>query len=88
MHARVTTAEGQPVVEVTVRAPLPVIGLLGPRRTLAVRGHAMVEGEEGRAEAEAPAESDATAEADTRAAAETPAEADAPAEAVPAEGAP
>ncbi|HLZ36516.1 MAG TPA: TadE family protein [Mycobacteriales bacterium] len=46
VHARVTMVEGQPVVEVTVRAPLPVIGLLGPRRTLAVRGHAMVEGEE------------------------------------------
>jgi Flp pilus assembly pilin Flp len=45
VRARVSTAEGQPVVEVTVHAPLPVIGLLGPRRSLTVRGHAMVEGE-------------------------------------------
>lgn len=28
----------------TVRTPLPVLGLLGPTGTLVVRGHAMVEG--------------------------------------------
>ncbi|WP_432504892.1 TadE/TadG family type IV pilus assembly protein [Kineococcus arenarius] len=35
---------GAPVVEVRVRAPLPVLGLLGPARVLDVRGHAAVEG--------------------------------------------
>ncbi|MCI2239777.1 pilus assembly protein [Paenibacillus sp. TRM 82003] len=37
-------AGGAPVVEVRVRAPLPVLGLLGPGRVLDVRGHAAVEG--------------------------------------------
>ncbi|WP_432535446.1 TadE/TadG family type IV pilus assembly protein [Kineococcus arenarius] len=37
-------AGGAPVVEVRVRAPLPVLGLLGPARVLDVRGHAAVEG--------------------------------------------
>jgi hypothetical protein len=32
------------VVEVTVRAPMPVVGFLGPGGILVVRGHAMVEG--------------------------------------------
>ncbi len=31
------------VIEVTVRAPMPVVGLVGPSGTLVVRGHAMVE---------------------------------------------
>lgn len=31
------------VVEVTVRAPLPLIGLFGPARSLEVSGHAAVE---------------------------------------------
>ena len=48
-YARDVTAgrvemDGVQVVEVTVRAPLPVLGLLGPSGTLVVRGHAMVEG--------------------------------------------
>ncbi len=38
-----TRLGGVDVVEVTVRAPLPVVGLLGPGGTLVVRGHAMVE---------------------------------------------
>ncbi|WP_432493586.1 TadE/TadG family type IV pilus assembly protein [Kineococcus auxinigenes] len=37
-------AGAAPVVEVRVRAPLPVLGLLGPARVLDVRGHAAVEG--------------------------------------------
>ncbi|WP_337062460.1 pilus assembly protein [Kineococcus sp. G2] len=37
-------AGGAPVVEVRVRAPLPVLGLLGAGRVLDVRGHAAVEG--------------------------------------------
>jgi Flp pilus assembly protein TadG len=44
VRAGVTSVEGRAVVEVTVRAPLPVVGLLGPGGTLTVRGHAMVEG--------------------------------------------
>lgn len=35
---------GAPVVEVTIRAPLPVVGLLGPGGALVARGHAMAEG--------------------------------------------
>jgi Flp pilus assembly protein TadG len=35
---------GLRTVEVTVRAPLPVIGLLGPDRLLVVRGHGAEEG--------------------------------------------
>ncbi len=31
------------LVEVTVRAPLPVLGLLGPSGVVAVRGHAVIE---------------------------------------------
>jgi hypothetical protein len=33
---------GMRTLEVTVRAPLPVIGLIGPRDLLEVRGHAAV----------------------------------------------
>lgn len=39
-----TRVGGVDVVEVTVRAPMPVVGLLGPGGMLVVRGHAMVEG--------------------------------------------
>ena len=35
---------GVPTVYVQVDAPLPVVGLLGPSRTLHVRGHAVEEG--------------------------------------------
>ena len=38
------TVGGVEVVEVTVRAPMPVVGLVGPSGALVVRGHAMVEG--------------------------------------------
>lgn len=38
-----TTLDGAPVTEVTVRTPLPVVGLLGPGGTITVRGHALEE---------------------------------------------
>ena len=38
-----TRVGGIDVVEVTVRAPMPVVGLVGPGGALVVRGHAMVE---------------------------------------------
>ncbi len=41
--ARTTGLDGVPVVEVTVRAPLPVIGLLGPSGVIAVSGRAIAE---------------------------------------------
>lgn len=41
---RTTTLDGLPVVEVTVRAPLPVVGILGPSGGLTARGHALREG--------------------------------------------
>lgn len=37
------TVDGLVVTEVTVRTPLPVVGLLGPGGTLTVRGHALAE---------------------------------------------
>ena len=42
--ARSATLDGLPVVEVTVRAPLPVVGLLGPSGVFSARGHALEEG--------------------------------------------
>lgn len=43
----VTTAEvtfqGLRTLEVTVKAPLPVIGLIGPREALEVKGHAVLQ---------------------------------------------
>ena len=43
----VTTAEvtfnGLRTLEVTVRSPLPVIGLIGPREVLEVRGHSAIQ---------------------------------------------
>ncbi|WP_242448172.1 TadE/TadG family type IV pilus assembly protein [Cellulomonas sp. WB94] len=41
---RRTVIDGLDVVEVTVVAPLPVAGLVGPAGTLTVAGHALVEG--------------------------------------------
>ncbi|MDT0165721.1 pilus assembly protein [Actinotalea sp. AC32] len=38
-----TTVDGLPVVRVTVRAPLPVVGLLGPGGVVEVDGHALAE---------------------------------------------
>ena len=42
--ARTVERDGVPVVEVTVSAPLPVVGLLGPAGLLTVAGHALEEG--------------------------------------------
>ncbi len=42
--ARVASVAGAPVVEVRVRAPLPVIGLLGPAGVVEVSGRAYAEG--------------------------------------------
>ncbi|MBX7445467.1 MULTISPECIES: TadE family protein [unclassified Arthrobacter] len=39
-----TDMQGMRVLEVTVRAPLPVIGLIGPRGVLEVTGHAAIQG--------------------------------------------
>jgi TadE-like protein len=38
-----TTYGGIRTLEVTVRAPLPVIGLIGPRELLEVKGHAAIQ---------------------------------------------
>ncbi|WP_275002697.1 TadE/TadG family type IV pilus assembly protein [Promicromonospora iranensis] len=38
-----TTVDGAAVTEVTVRTPLPVVGLLGPGGVLTVRGRALEE---------------------------------------------
>ncbi len=38
-----TSVGGVPVIEVTVRATIPVVGLLGPPRGLEVSGHAAIE---------------------------------------------
>lgn len=38
-----TTVDGVVVTEVTVRTPLPVVGLVGPGGTLTVQGHALEE---------------------------------------------
>lgn len=43
VDASVVPVAGVPVVEVRVRAPLPVVGLLGPDRVLDVTGHATLE---------------------------------------------
>lgn len=40
---RVTTLAGADVLEITVTAPLPVLGLLGPSGALSVSGRALVE---------------------------------------------
>ncbi|WP_354187519.1 TadE family protein [Arthrobacter sp. UYCu712] len=38
-----STYQGVRTLEVTVRAPLPVIGLIGPREFLEVKGHAAIQ---------------------------------------------
>lgn len=43
--ATTITRGGMELVEVTVAAPLPVLGLLGPGGTVRVSGHAVVEGQ-------------------------------------------
>lgn len=42
--ATTTVLDGVPVVEVQVRAPLPVVGLLGPRSGISVVGHGVDDG--------------------------------------------
>ena len=37
------TYQGVRTLEVTVRAPLPVVGLIGPRAVLEVKGHAAIQ---------------------------------------------
>ncbi|MGC5629452.1 pilus assembly protein [Georgenia sp. Z1344] len=41
--AQVVTADGVSLVQVTVRAPMPVVGLFGPGDGLEVVGHAALE---------------------------------------------
>jgi Flp pilus assembly protein TadG len=43
VHAQVVSAAGVPTVEVTVKAPLPIVAFTGPARALVVRGHALAE---------------------------------------------
>lgn len=43
VSARLATVGGVPTVEITVRATMPVIGLLGVERAMEVSGHAAVE---------------------------------------------
>jgi Flp pilus assembly protein TadG len=40
ISVRTSTDSGVPTLEVVVRAPLPVLGLIGPAGVLEVRGHA------------------------------------------------
>ncbi|WP_019137746.1 TadE family protein [Cellulomonas massiliensis] len=44
VSARRTRLGGLDVVEVEIRAPLPLVGLLGPSGVMTVRGHALAEG--------------------------------------------
>ncbi|HEY3575682.1 MAG TPA: TadE family protein [Arthrobacter sp.] len=44
IETREVTFQGLRTLEVTVRAPLPVIGLIGPREGLEVTGHAAITG--------------------------------------------
>lgn len=43
VSARHVTVDGLELVEVTVRVPLPVLGLLGPSGVMTLDGHAPVE---------------------------------------------
>lgn len=43
VRASYATWNGRRVAQVTVRAPLPIVGLLGPTGTLEVAGHAALE---------------------------------------------
>jgi hypothetical protein len=43
VHGAYGSFLGQPAATITVRAPLPLIGLVGPGNGLEVRGHAAVE---------------------------------------------
>ncbi|AKT52706.1 hypothetical protein ADJ73_09215 [Arsenicicoccus sp. oral taxon 190] len=46
VSSRLSSVDGVAVVEVTVRAPLPVIGTLGPTHALTVSGRAYREGQD------------------------------------------
>lgn len=41
--AQEVTLQGMRMLEVTVRSPMPVVGLIGPRDMLEVKGHAAVQ---------------------------------------------
>lgn len=43
VSAREVTVQGMRTLEVTVRSPMPVIGFIGPRDMLEVKGHAAVQ---------------------------------------------
>jgi hypothetical protein len=43
VSTREANVQGTQTLEVTVRAPMPVIGLIGPRGVLEVQGHAAVQ---------------------------------------------
>ncbi len=43
MRGEIVERDGLELVEVTVSAPLPVLGLLGPSGTLTARGRAVLE---------------------------------------------
>ncbi|GAA1711888.1 hypothetical protein GCM10009809_05160 [Isoptericola hypogeus] len=43
VSVRQATVDGLDVVEVTVRVPLPVVGLIGPSGVLTLQGHALEE---------------------------------------------
>jgi len=43
VHAAFTDEDGLPTVEITVRAPLPLVAFAGPSRALVVHGHALRE---------------------------------------------
>ena len=43
IEAGISSVDGIPMVSVTVRAPLPIVGLLGVDRGLEVTGHAALE---------------------------------------------
>ncbi|MFF1881015.1 TadE/TadG family type IV pilus assembly protein [Pseudarthrobacter sp. NPDC058196] len=43
VNTREVNLQGMRTLEVTVRSPLPVIGLIGPRDMLEVKGHAAVQ---------------------------------------------
>jgi len=43
VSAHEVTIQGMRTLEVTVRSPMPVIGLIGPRDMLEVKGHAAVQ---------------------------------------------
>ncbi|MFL6239490.1 MAG: TadE family protein [Actinomycetes bacterium] len=43
VHGLVVMDSGAPIVEMTVKAPLPVVAFAGPSRALVVHGHALQE---------------------------------------------